>query len=876
MQTNLKYKGMTRVPSDHDNFQGELEEVYNLVNKNGELRPVVAPDEIGTVPGELLFVHKTASFEHFISLVDAQLKAFVYANNQITPITERIINIFAGEKVLKIESVGNTLIILTSTEVIYCLWKDDKYLNLGNSIPFPNIHFNLQTSSVSDQNYKQAPFGDAFDEDFEKIRREGGSNRGREISGYGNLIGLEAFMQSTTGSTSGSSTTHNRQPSTTPINSDYQRISSGQIVSDDFQNSVKGAINSRIEKIAENKAFLFPFFVRYAIRLYDGTLIKHSQPFLMLPSKFLPFQAGIMKDTSKFIYVLIPNISKLVYSHASISNLKTDFSDIIEGIDVFISSSIYTYLYDGSINGGMRNPYYDATKTNSPELLFGGIYKTKKDILKDIANVSNFYKVATIKLEELVSPVSNKLLEVENINTIENQEPMTDDYYTHDHIKAENSFVYNERLHLTGIEREAFAGFRYSFPTKYISNKEALIDVGNQPFLFYPGKHPNITLESSRINQGNLEYAYKTLPMSNHTGLNGTYYLDPELNDISFSGATFGPRVLIYSTTNQGKYSEQNKLYVSEVQNPFVFPVNSRLTLPVGKILAVSSNTQAISTGQFGQFPLYAFTDDGIWVLEINTQGQYMARQPVSREVCTNPKVMQMDSHISFITAKGLTILSGADTECISEIISDNNTRASKLDIAPFFDAVNVGTLKTVYADSDIELFLKDCHLAYEYINGSGRIFAINGGYPYSYVFDILSKTWSKVKSDYKRAVNNYPDCYVQSANGSIKNLSTIGSSKAAIRTMFITRPITYEDNLFNIRALVHRGIFTSPLNTVIYGSRNGVDYVPVASSSKFHLRSIGTPFRYFKYGVVAYLFPHEALSGVHLDVEARYNNRLR
>ena len=162
--------------------------------------------------------------------------------------------------------------------------------------------------------------------------------------------------------------------------------------------------------------------------------------------------------------------------------------------------------------------------------------------------------------------------------------------------------------------------------------------------------------------------------LSEHKYLNGSFYLDPNLNN-----AISTSKPSNYVIRDHGYQDLQNVLFVSTHQNPFVFPVSSRITLPVGKILSVSSNTEAISQGQFGQFPLYAFTDDGIWALEVASDGKYTARQAVSREVAINSNIMQMDKALAFITAKGVSLLSGQNTEHISEIIRENNRRGSKL-----------------------------------------------------------------------------------------------------------------------------------------------------------------------------------------------------
>ena len=874
---NLKYKGLSRVPSDHDSFDGEMEEVYNLVNQNGELRPVVPPDVLeGTINGNLMFVHKTSKFQHLITLDGYYIRSYNLSDGEIGA-SKLVMTLSGGETLTKIEAVGNTLIALTSLGVKYALWKDNSYKYLGDSIPFPNIKFSLQNANIRNDRYYAALISPTYEEDFKQLRTQTGFNR-RLSSGSGTFTGINIGMDYLSGRTSTPSG-GGRTGSTRTSGSndpDYQRATSGQVVSEEFQNKVKGEINTRISTIENNGLFAFPFFVRYAIRMYDGSLTKHSQPFLMLPTKFRAFDAGIDKpEGDRHMHVHFKSIKKLAYSHLAL-NLQ-DYKDIIEGVDIFISAPIYTYIYDGAINGALVNPdhVYDASSSiQSPELLFGGIYKSNEDVLKEITQVSTFYKVQTLTIGELDMSETNKVITPKNLSTIENQEPMSDDYLSHDTIIASNSFTYNEKLHLSGVSRTKFKGFKLEgFQTVYFGGHDAQIEIGEQPFIFYPGKADNVIIQKSNIINNVVKYSFETFPLSDHKGLNGSYYIDPNLMPIGVNEEEYGPKLNFFSTSLIEE--EMNKLYVSESQNPFVFPAKTRITLPVGKIIAVSSNTMAISSGQFGQFPLYAFTDDGIWALEMNQEGAYIARQAVSREVAINPRIMQMDSHIGFVTAKGITILSGADTECISDIISDNNTRASKINIGPFTDALNINNLNDVYDTDDIEYFVKNCELAYEYIRGAGRIIAINVDYNYAYVFDILSKTWSKIHSDYSSVVNNFPDCYVQKGI-QVANLATIGTSKAEVPVMLITRPIKLNDMLFNIRALVHRGQFKSGINTAIYGSRNGVDYVPVTSSKKFSLRAIGTPYKYFKYITFARLFPHETLSGVHLDLKQRYDNRLR
>lgn len=874
----IKYKGITRLPSDHDSFDGELEESINLSITGGELRPVLPPQVIGTLPGEFKFVHKNAGYEHFIYQDGNTIRAARYAGGVITDMGV-ILNIGVAT-LYNINAVGNTLIILTSQDVSYCIWKNNSYVDLGSQLPFPVINFDLHgvTYPDSDRSFDlSARINDSnvnWDEAYIwKLDNTKGTYVGEDyIKPPDNKSVVEQFTLDYV-----YHTVTNRIGNNTGLKLLSYADENASLV--DLM--VMGEINKGVQAITGDDYFLFPFFLRYAIRLYDGTLTHHSQPFLMLPTKFLPFEAGKDAPWSSNFVIKFPKVGELRYSHPAM--YLSGYKDIIASVDIFISAPIYTYDQNGGINGLMPNPYADTSPT-SPDYLFGGIFRAKDKILAELSAVGNFYKVGSISIDDLENSATGKDFKVENLTSIVNQEPMSDDYRSHAKIIADGTFTYNHRLHLVGVKEKPFNGFSYTYDDQYVS----LRDYGNiktntffyvkpQPFLFYPDtKASEITFFETAIVGGVNGKNMKRLTLTEHSRLNGAFYLDPGLNPVASHGGVFAP---ISGALTTSSYKDQgNVLFVSGHQNPFVFPAASRVTLPVGKILAVSSNTEAISQGQFGQFPLYAFTDDGIWALEINAEGKYMARQPVSREVATNPRILQMDKMLAYISGKGVTVLSGVNTETISAFIRENNIRTSKISITDVLIALVAPELQQVYnTAATFEEFSAGASLAYDYITDAGRIFVINPAYPFSWVYDLRSKTWSKVLSDYKRVVNNYPDCYVQEGDGKIRNLATIApQSEDLTRCMFITRPISFNDANFLIRSLAHRGIIESVINVVIYASRNGVDYSVIHTGKDRLLRMHGSGYRYYKLLVIADLKPHESISGTEIDFMVKYANRMR
>jgi len=67
------------------------------------------------------------------------------------------------------------------------------------------------------------------------------------------------------------------------------------------------------------------------------------------------------------------------------------------------------------------------------------------------------------------------------------------------------------------------------------------------------------------------------------------------------------------------------------------------------KIIAVSSNTESLADDQYGEAPLLAFTDDGIWALRMGRRpdtgeptDKYTASRVISRDVVINQNILQM------------------------------------------------------------------------------------------------------------------------------------------------------------------------------------------------------------------------------------------
>lgn len=369
-----------------------------------------------------------------------------------------------------------------------------------------------------------------------------------------------------------------------------------------------------------------------------------------------------------------------------------------------------------------------------------------------------------------------------------------------------------------------------------------------------------------------LEPVY-SIKLTKHDYLNGAYArLDFRSSRPYFEGIDM-PEVS-NTIVEEGK----NKIYTSEVNNPFVFPPSYVTTVGDGEILGLSTAAMALSQGQFGQFPLYAFTTDGIWALQVSNDGTFSSRQPISRDVCVDKdSITQLDQSVVFATDRGIMIIEGSTTSPITDAIFTN---------APF-DVTSLQHIdvlhKRIGHDTDtciptqpFNTYMKGCRMAYDYTHQ--RIYVYNPDYSYAYVFSLKSKMWGMVEHNFLYSINSFPDTKVVTSGNKLLNFSGVQDDNR--KGMFITRPLKLEspDVLKTITSLIQRGYFDSDkVATILYASRNLKDWFPIASSADHRIQRIhGTPYKYFRIAVCAHLHDGQSIFGASVDFMPKFNNKLR
>lgn len=945
MNHEIIYSGFSVSPSDYECPDGSLAASVNLVPEDGALQPVLPPSVVMRLQEgeEVKLIHKTATFTHYIIYSDSSyVLSYVKEGTSARHEVGRIY--FARH----FNAVGNTLLVFTTEGCNYLVFKDGAYKNLGNHLPDVQLSFGLvghpRLFSLSDESRS------TFTISFDGIAEDALYN---ELS-----------------------------------ESNKTRITE----------QVMARVNKFMAQETVRKGrFCFPFFVRYALRLFDGSLVCHSAPVLMNPSTKAAPVAWWYRATGKHSYTDAECDVMLVASSLDYRLLKNsdalslpDWSDVITGIEVFISKPIYTYDQSGQITsfadtdnyttkfiGRLYASNYDSTTYVKTEDKVLGDFSSKEflkyycewtyaqiheiyyslehshpstafhlpefsdnKVAESLHSASTFYKLCTINIADAVASRmrTDIVIDDEYLQSLTTREVMTDDYLSRDRLKADFSFVYNGRINLAGLHRHPFGGFsalsmfahcngRFNYDrigntlvvnmvnsvdsassyTVRVYIKEAGTDVfvvndaeldmlGLKMQNYLSGTlhidgadvesrhswgcyvfYPNVNAYKLVIsNDDTLCYAIDLRP---HDSLNGAYaLLDYEL--VRRKNFTTLPSSRPAEAGGGFPIPLPNKIYTSEVNNPFYFPLLGINTVGTGEIKGICSAAKALSEGQFGQFPLYAFTTEGVWALEVSSTGTYSARQPITRDVCTNSRgITQLDSAVLFPTDRGIMLISGSQTRCISESVSSEYPFDATL--LPGFTKLHAMLGHEPATDKCLPTlpfseFLKQCRMLYDYVHQ--RVIVYAPGITYAYVFSLKTNQWGMMYSDIASHLNSYPDALVVNSSGAVVNYSE--SQAVAVRCLYVTRPLKLgaPGVLKTVNTVIQRGFFRKGnIATVLYGSRDLQSWHLVWSSKDHYLRGFrGSPYKYFRIAGIATLSPDENIYGASVEFTPRQTNKPR
>lgn len=903
MIKGIKYSGYTAQPSDYECPDGQLAAAINVVPEDGALNNIHAskPVLFCNLGGTVKLIHHVFNQDNYIitrnndSSGDQDLYWLVKSSIYSTEDDAVFIGTFRN--IIDIAIMGNTIILASDEGLRYILWKDYSYTVLGSKPPFVHISFGMTLVDACT---------DIKDLNINFVEALGG-------------IG----------------------PGSIPVRPDDSEENANAIYGFLLSTIKEKIVNKGYFYMPFFVRYAFRLFDgSYSWHSAPVLMLPMVIPPIMMVGNY-NMNTGIQNIPTK-LNIPYFSLDYAILDYDETLHLLNDWKDLIAGIDIFISAPIYTYDQSKRVcqvtdeRSVLLNSYYDWNPDDLdlrvhpdvvPDQIFVGHYAASRtgssrafnDILRptdgtsafsvwklpknehfhdEIKDTCNFYKIASLDLNAITDMTEYKRLPLDStdLDSLVTRPMLPDDYQSHCDLFANSLLSFNSRLNLASLHmspakpfplKSAVQASTSVYPqsrikiTVYTRINGVLCsvksDTSSNVYLWDLIKYFPRYIYYPDANAYKMKFEYDSnviiIDLTPHDFLNGAYWYGSLAVDST-------PSTQGEPETKQTSLSAPlgNKIYTSEVNNPFVFPINGINTIGTSFIRSIATAAKALSQGQFGHFPLYAFTTDGVWALEVGANGFYTARQPITRDVILeNSDPLQIDSAVLFATERGIMLISGSQTQCIS----DNINAREPFDVLKLPGMDKLHSMLGDCADmcmptaSFLE-YISDCGMIYDYVHQ--RVIVYNPYYTYAYVFSLKSKEWGMMHSNIKCGVNSYPDALAIDQQGVLLNFSS--SEGEPTKGLFVTRPLKLDspDILKTIDTVIQRGYFLKGhVQSVLYGSRDLINWHLIWSSKDHYLRGFrGTPYKYFRIACITSLSENESIYGATIQFTPRMLNQPR
>lgn len=832
----------------------------NLINEDGALhpihQPVVAEQNITLGSGDTIeLVHKVTHGEaihsHYIIRKSDDTWYWMEKGGDGTKYT---INL-NGFHVNAVTAVGNIVNFVGEISIKYLYWIDDNYqlfdrdnFNYGIKIGFKEFDYQGGTAEFS--------LGDEF---WDYVTYESSSS-GRKITGMNVNQVSKVF------------------------------------------NMFDAEINKTLSDKGKQWQKYFVFGVA-AIRLYDGTYYSISNIFKLDLNSSTLASVKVDPDNKRF-WSIGPAIATWTIS-ANIDNIDK-ISNLIQGIDIFLSKA------ESFVNLESAAAKYVVPELNDKdqgEIFFAMM--SGKEAANAIDSLS-FYHSLFISKDEL-----GKELQLKRVEGTEESLSLAN--LNRSDLGGKCAITYNNRLHVGNV-KEGYNIDLISNITPKLSNlpndaqlnTEGIVrvrasnkefwckvdDLGARLYYFvcvpilnvseitFYKKTGTSVFEKSTVNLHSSETTAFSFYVAGEGKENVPQFALPWETSSEYEWNNIVSKYENYKTnTNALPYSSAVK--VSEAENPLIFPAKNSVQVGSSIINALAANTRPISEGQFGDAPLYAFTDEGVWVLMLGEEGTYIARQPANRDICSNPKgILQIDDAVLFPTERGIMMQQGRESVCLTDVLDDYPFDFLSIYSHSTKDKTFPNKLLALgkIPESDVKYvrfrkYLEEAGMIYDYYDS--RIIVFNPNYTYAYVYSLKSKMWGTMHNVFNKRVNIYPESYATDKAGNILDVY-VKEPTENVPFFLCSRPLTLgQDAYKTMFDCITRGYFSSiqagKCGTVLFGSNDLTNWYYVGSSINRYLRNlVGSPYKYFRLSLMGSLEPKESISAPSTEFQPRLQNKLR
>lgn len=720
--------------------------------------------------------------------------------------------------------------------------------------------------------------------------------------------------------------------------------------------SVLGNYFAKLNEASNENYHTGGIMIRAAIRMFDGSYVLHSIPQyikLGLSMVMKEIQVGdggqendpnlirfvAAKITSQFNKSLYDSLNEEIYTHVVLFACKNE--------------ELYQ-MDEDTLTDTLINTKVKEIGTGDYEVNFEDIYSDVNPDYRKLANSTSWYKIQEISILEIKNSGSFLEREIDMTGFYQDyatRETLPVDQFSHHSLNGNITFNYNSRLILgdvatnfgeyayfplslsVGGVQDQFvipSGFTFSenLPVKLLvtlntdsGEIKKLIDAGSRPFFTKDGTSTTnkyIVLANNVIGYPD----YRAVSVEIITEISGSWYntgiinlkksnsnyayyhseifnvdpVDSQTYNYPFLIHTFNSS-LLSDTFNIDQefltiHEDSNRVQVSEVNNPLFFPAENSYQVGTGKIIGIASNTEPLSSGQFGEYPLQVFTSKGIWAMLQGTGSILFSKVvPSSTEVANEGTITPVGGGVVFATPTGLYIINGRElTELTRDVKGSPNTDFQANTNYQFYlnDIRLITGMNTKLSTVDILDYISSAKMGFD--NVQKELLVSNPAKNYSYVYNFKTGFWHKIDESFNVLINYYPKLYVLRETGETGIISISDENYTdTVNVLLTTQPLKFKSgDIFKVlrrsvlRCMItpeegtHAGFYIFASSDLITWQRvKGINHL-LGKKRDFLLTRTGGMAKYYIIVFAGKISCDSYIDSLDFTVDYKLNNKLR
>lgn len=286
----------------------------------------------------------------------------------------------------------------------------------------------------------------------------------------------------------------------------------------------------------------------------------------------------------------------------------------------------------------------------------------------------------------------------------------------------------------------------------------------------------------------------------------------------------------------------KNTLQLSETDNPFIYPAKNSYSFGENttKILSVQATVGQMTETKFGLYPLYVFTDIGIFAMGVGSGDiAYANITPINNQVIINKQTLNIGSSIMYLADNGLNIISGRDSQLISELVKGNPDSSSIISSIMSDLSTNFGFTDNDFSTQNFLEEIQTAKFAYDNVHNEVLFVCPN----YTYVFNLKNNYFHKITDVFNDVYINGNETILSRENLNLLNFYSPSNESTNInnRSIIITKPFNLGTRQYK---KVIKFILSMTINTVsginakpnvelwLFGTNDMINYIPYKNIS--------------------------------------------